>query len=70
MSPRDNGHLQILPEDEYARFEPHLELVRLNKGETLFNPGEVPTFVYYPVDAIAPRVRIVVASIDQPRGRR
>lgn len=52
LSPRDNAHLGALTDDEFARFVEHLELIQLHKGETLFHPGEIPGYVYYPVNAI------------------
>ena len=52
MTPRINTLLAQLPAPEYEKLAPHMELVSLVKGETLFRTGEVPAYVYYPVGAI------------------
>jgi len=50
--PRNNTLLAALPECEYEKLAPYMELVSLVKGDTLFKTGDVPTHVYYPVGAI------------------
>lgn len=57
-----NGLLADLPEAEYAKLSPHLELVSLRKGEDLFWSGQVPQHVIYPVGAIVSMMR------DMPDG--
>lgn len=52
MTPRFNALLATLPDSEYMRFAPHLEKVMLRKGQTLFEMGQSPTNVYYPVRAM------------------
>ena len=52
MTPRNNKLLADLPDSEYQKLAPHMELVSLVKGETLFKTGDVSTHVYYPVGAI------------------
>lgn len=62
MNARINGLLADLPEVEFRFFAPHLKLVSLTKGQTLFSQGEIPSHVYYPVGAI------VSLMIDDPAG--
>lgn len=51
-SPLRNRLLATLPPDELGRLEPHLALVRLRAGQTLFQP-EVPIrYVYFPETAV------------------
>jgi CRP-like cAMP-binding protein len=52
MNPRTNGLLADLPEAELEFFAPHLKLISLSKGQTLFSQGDDLSFVYYPVGAI------------------
>lgn len=52
MNARTNALLADLPEAEFDFFAPHLKLVSLTKGQTLFNQGDIPSYVYYPVGAI------------------
>lgn len=52
MNARTNGLLADLPEAEFDFFAPHLRLISLSKGQTLFNQGDKPSHVYYPVGAI------------------
>jgi CRP-like cAMP-binding protein len=47
-----NALLAKIPESEYLRFKPHLEMVLLHKGQTLCEIGQLATNVYYPVSAI------------------
>ena len=52
MNPRNNGLLSILPETEYNAFAGQLKRVFLRKGDVLFEAGEVPRHVWYPVGAV------------------
>jgi CRP-like cAMP-binding protein len=52
MTPRSNLLLAELPEVEFERLAKHMELVSLSKGQTLFDVGQTPSHVYYPVGAI------------------
>ena len=61
MSPRTNGLLSLLPEVEYNAFAAQLRRVFLHKGEVLFEAGEVPRHVWYPVGAV---VSMMVDSAD------
>jgi len=52
MNPRNNELLAAMPEHEYAVFLQYLELVSLFEGQVLFETGQVPTDVYFPVGAV------------------
>ncbi len=52
MSPQTNGLLSNLPETEYEAFSGELKLTFLHKGQVLFDAGEVPRHVYFPVGAV------------------
>lgn len=52
MTLLSNALLAKIPESEYLRFKPHLEMVLLHKGQTLCEIGQLATNVYYPVSAI------------------
>lgn len=52
MPPRVNELLAQLPDNEYQVLKPHLELVSLPKGRDLFQMGDDPSHVYYPVGAV------------------
>jgi len=52
FDPRQNRLLASLPEDEYARLLPGLELIPMELGEVLYESGEQMRHVYFPVDAI------------------
>lgn len=52
MSPRTNSLLSNLPQTEYEAFAAQLQRVMLHKGQVLFEAGEVPRHVYFPVGAV------------------
>lgn len=52
MTPRSNDLLAHLPDAEYIALTQHMNLVSLEKGQTLFSTGKIPDFIHYPVDAI------------------
>ena len=43
-----NQLLAALPRKEYERLSPHLELVRLTLGKTLYNAGDFVRYAYFP----------------------
>lgn len=61
MSPCTNGLLSDLPDAEYKAFAGYLKRVFLRKGDLLFDAGEVPRHVWYPVGAI---VSMMIDSAD------
>ena len=50
--PRQNQLLAALPEAEWARWLPHLELVELSLGQALYESGDSMTHAYFPTTAI------------------
>jgi CRP-like cAMP-binding protein len=51
-SPNQNHLLAALPAAEFERLAPHLELVPMLLGETLYEPGGQLQHVYFPTTAI------------------
>jgi len=51
-APRANRLLAALPETEWARWQPHLEIVDLPLGKVLYESGHKLTHVYFPTTAI------------------
>ena len=51
--PRQNQLLAALPETEFQRIEPELELVQLRAGEVLYESGDQSRHVYFPITSIA-----------------
>jgi CRP-like cAMP-binding protein len=52
INPKTNHLLAALPPDEWARWEPQLELVTMPLGEVLYESGGVLSHVYFPTTAI------------------
>lgn len=52
MNPLHNSILASLPANDFAELEPHLRLVSLVHGQVLFEMGEIPVSVHFPVGAI------------------
>lgn len=50
--PRQNHLLAALPDAEWHRWQPYLELVDLPLGQVLSESGRIPAFVYFPTTAI------------------
>ncbi len=50
--PKQNHLLARLRADDYARIEPHLELVQMPLGEALYESGGRLKHVYFPTTAI------------------
>ncbi len=51
-NPRRNHLLASLPDAEWQRWQPLLELVDLPLGKVLSEPGSQATYVYFPISAI------------------
>jgi CRP-like cAMP-binding protein len=51
-NPSQNHLLAALPAEEFGRLEPHLELVSMRLGETLYESGVPLQHVYFPTTAI------------------
>lgn len=50
--PRQNRFLAALPDDEYARLLPELELVEMPLDWVIYESGGKLTYAYFPIDAI------------------
>jgi CRP-like cAMP-binding protein len=50
--PRQNRLIAVLPDAEWARWQPHLELVNLPLGKSLYESGGKLSHVYFPTTAI------------------
>jgi CRP-like cAMP-binding protein len=51
-TPRQNHLLAALPETEYDRLLPHLELVQMPLGQVIYESGDVLRYAYFPTDCI------------------
>ena len=52
INPKHNHLLAALPEDQWQRWEPHLEHVELQLGQVLYEAGSTLSHVYFPTTAI------------------
>lgn len=52
MNPLHNSILAALPTNDIKELVPHLQLVSLVRGQVLFEMGEIPSHVHFPVGAI------------------
>ena len=52
QTPRDNHLLAALPDVDYARLLPHLELIDFPLGNVLYEPGSQLRHVYFPTSSI------------------
>jgi CRP-like cAMP-binding protein len=51
-TPKQNHLLAALPEDDYQRLLPHLELVPMKLGESVYESGRPMQHVYFPTNSI------------------
>ena len=51
--PHVNRLLAALPTEEYAPLLPHLELIDMPSGTTIYEPNETPRHVYFPLTGCA-----------------
>jgi CRP-like cAMP-binding protein len=63
-SPNQNHLLAALPTEEFERLAPHLELVPMLLGETLYEPGSQMTHVYFPTTAIVSLLYILESGLS------
>jgi CRP-like cAMP-binding protein len=59
LSPHQNHLLDALPEADYGRLAPHLELADLRLGEVLYEPGGKMRYVYFPTTAIVSLLNVM-----------
>lgn len=62
MNPCLNDLLKSLPEKELQILTEKMELVSLTKGRTLFETGQIPAYLYFPVGSVISMI------IDHPNG--
>jgi CRP-like cAMP-binding protein len=63
-SPSQNHLLAALPPAEFKRFAPHLELVPMLLGETLYEPGSQLQHVYFPTSAIVSLLYVMESGVS------
>jgi len=51
-NPKQNDILAFLPNEDYARLLPYLELVHMPLGHSLYESGQKLSHAYFPVDSI------------------
>ena len=54
-----NRLLAVLEPEDFARLEPHLELVELTRGQILYEPGDAISHAYFPHNAIISLVNVM-----------
>jgi CRP-like cAMP-binding protein len=59
--PQDNRLLAVLPDEDYERLLPHLELVTWTLGDVLYEPNHAMAYMYFPTTAI---VSLVYTTAD------
>jgi CRP-like cAMP-binding protein len=62
--PKQNHLLAALPGAEFERLAPHLELVPLLLGDTLYEPGGQLQHVYFPTTAIVSLLYIMESGVS------
>jgi CRP-like cAMP-binding protein len=60
--PLQNRILAALPEADYRRLLPHLELVKLPLGESIYESGAKQSYVYFPIEGIVSLLYITKAG--------
>src|ERR1700690_2017898 len=63
-SPNQNHLLAALPAEDFERLAPHLELVPMLLGETLYEPGGQLQHVYFPTTAIVSLLYIMESGLS------
>jgi CRP-like cAMP-binding protein len=56
---RSNELLAALPPREHERLAPHLQAVELRLGDTLYEPGQVQKWVYFPTGAVVSKLYVM-----------
>jgi CRP-like cAMP-binding protein len=52
VSPRNNQILAALPDEDFERLQPHLELVAVELGWVVYEAGIQLKYLYFPIDCI------------------
>ena len=58
-SPRENHLLATLPPEDYARLEPHLEMVPMPLGKVVYESGVQMRHVYFPTSSIVSMIYVM-----------
>lgn len=61
--PVKNKLLAALPESEYQRLTPHLEYVKLNLGQVIYEPKKLIEWVYFPEKSMISLVSILSDNV-------
>lgn len=61
-TPHHNRLLAALPKREFRRLQPHLELVRLPAGSTVYAAGEREQFVHFPTSGLVCRMLLTTGG--------
>lgn len=59
LEARPNELLAALPVSNRQRLAPHLEPVNLRLGDTLYEPGQIQTWVYFPTGAVVSKLYVM-----------
>lgn len=63
-NPKQNHLLAALPEAEFARLQPHLDLVPMLLGQTLYEPGGQLQHAYFPTTAIVSLLYVMESGVS------
>ena len=63
-SPNQNHLLGALPTEDFERLAPHLELVPMRLGDTLYEPGGQLSHVYFPTTAIVSLLYVMESGVS------
>ncbi|MBK8739531.1 MAG: Crp/Fnr family transcriptional regulator [Betaproteobacteria bacterium] len=63
-TPSQNHLLAALPAAEFARLSPHLELVPLRLGDTLYEPGTQLQHVYFPTTSVVSLLYVLESGMS------
>ena len=63
-SPNQNHLLAALPGPEFERLAPHLELVPMRLGDTLYEPGGQLQHAYFPTTGIVSLLYILESGVS------
>lgn len=59
LEARSNELLATLPAKERERLAPHLKAVELRLGDTLYEPGQLQKWVYFPTGAVVSKLYVM-----------
>jgi CRP-like cAMP-binding protein len=62
LPPRKNRLLQALPVMHYERLVPHLQLVPLNRGSTIYGVGDREKYLYFIIDGLVSQMQVTASG--------